>query len=432
MNFGLKQSLEEVFVIGINHKQLNVAERSKFSLSAQDQHCIAKEFKNNGFDAVIILNTCNRTEFYGCGDILLCKKIILAYYQSQRDIASYDFIEYQAQRAVSYIISVVVGLESQIVGDIEILGQFKKAVKFSKTNGLLTGYLERLANSAVQAAKEARTTTQISNGTVSLSYMAIKFLKELETKKDVKLLLIGLGKFGKSIAQNIKVYLPNYHVTLTNRTLETAEKLAGELSQASVSMEVALKTIRNYDVIISCVHLNDSFLIHHEHVSAINSSLICLDLSVPISIDPAINHFSNINVYGLEDLTKEIENTIEDRRKEMPIAERIVSKISNEFITWSFMFDASESLQYWQSQVFELGQTCSKIKELENSQRKIVMGQQISDFVRYVKQNAWLCHDKNLIIEAYIEERKEFVYESEMQSEGIIKKIKCKVCQGNC
>jgi len=432
MNFGHKQSLEGVFVIGINHKQLNVAERSKYSLSAQDQYCLAKEFKNNGFDSVIILNTCNRTEFYGCGDILLCKNIIVSYYQQQREIASYVFSEYQSQRAVSYILSVVVGLESQIVGDTEILGQFKKAVKFSKTNGLLTGYLERLANSAVQAAKEARTTTQISNGTVSLSYMAIKFLKELETKRDVKLMLIGLGKFGKSIAQNIKVYLPNYQITLTNRTIEKAEKVALELGIDSVPMDIALSSIRHYDVIISCVHIDNSFLIHREHVSAIKNSLICLDLSVPVSIDPSISDISNIKVFGLEDLTKEIENTIDDRRKEIPIAANIVSKIANEFVTWSHMFDASESLQYWQNQVFELGQTCSKIKGLENAQRKIVMGQQISDFVRYVKQNAGLCQDKNLIIKAYIEDRKEFIYESEKQSEGIIRKIKCKVCQGNC
>lgn len=432
MNAVLKESIDGVFVIGVNHKHLSVSERSKFSLSVHDQSHLTVVFKNYGFDAVIILNTCNRTEFYGHGDMLLCKQIITQFYSKREHVSTTHFIHYQSEKAVHHMLSVVVGLESQMLGDIDILGQFKKAVKEAKKNKLLSGYLERLSNSATQAAKEARTTTQISNGSVSLSYAAIKFLKKLGLSGQEHILLIGLGKFGKSIAQNMKEYLPNCQVTLTNRTYGKAQDLACQLGHQSLHMSEALHNLQYFDVVISSVHAADSYLITKKHVKDLNSQMIFLDLSVPMSIDPFIHEFNHASVFGLEDLTKEIETTIDDRRKEIPFVKAIVSKISKEFIVWSAMFDSSESLQFWQNQVYELGQKCSQYSGLDHTTKKVVLGQQISEFVRFLKQNSVLCRDKNSVVKAFIDERNEFAYEGVRGAEGVVKKIKCKVCTGNC
>ena len=111
---------------------------------------------------------------------------------------------------VEHMFKVACGLDSQLLGEIEILGQFKKSFRSVKENDLLGGYMERLANACIHSAKEIRSSTNLTSGTSSLSYAIIQLLTEKELNTNKRILLIGAGDFASSVARNIRSYLPKY------------------------------------------------------------------------------------------------------------------------------------------------------------------------------------------------------------------------------
>ena len=136
----------------------------------------------------------------------------------------------QGPDAVEHLYNVAAGLDSQILGDYEIVGQLKGAVKFAKENGFIGTLLERMINGVLQASKAIKSCTQLSSGTVSVSFAAIQFLKaHVPNIQNKKILLLGTGKIGASTCKNIVDYIGNCKITLLNRTEGKAESLAKSL-----------------------------------------------------------------------------------------------------------------------------------------------------------------------------------------------------------
>ena len=170
---------DNFFVAGISYKKTDAATRGQFAISLIHYEEALKLAPQFGLDTLFILSTCNRTEIYGFADNA-SQLIDLLCTQTTGDTDTFTRLAYckQGDEAIAHLFKVGAGLDSQILGDYEIVGQLKQAVKFAKDRHLINSFLERLVNSVLQASKSIKSDTALSAGTVSASYAAVHYIKE--------------------------------------------------------------------------------------------------------------------------------------------------------------------------------------------------------------------------------------------------------------
>src|SRR5258708_689982 len=212
------------YIAGINYKKTDAEIRSEFAIGNDQHKQILEQAKLNGISDLFVLSTCNRTEIYGFSDHstqlinLLCSQTT----GSKETFLEIAYIK-KGSEAMNHLFEVAAGLDSQILGDYEIVGQIKAAVKFSKQNDCIGSVMERLLNTVLQSSKAIKNQTALSGGTVSVSFAAIQYIREHVKKiADKKILLIGIGKLGKNTCKNLVDYLGTKNITLINRTKEKA------------------------------------------------------------------------------------------------------------------------------------------------------------------------------------------------------------------
>src|SRR6476620_7624342 len=222
------QEISRFWVAGINYKKSDAAVRGQFAINEEQYSRVLELAKSAGLQEVFVLSSCNRTEIYGLtpdGSILvdiLCS-------ETQWQAETFYKLAYfkQGNAAINHLFEVGAGLDSQILGDYEIVGQIKNAVKFSRQQNCIGGFIERLVNGVLQASKNVKNQTALSGGTVSVSFAAVQYIREnIKSISSKNILLIGVGKIGRNTCKNLVDYLQTTNITLLNRTTEKAIELA--------------------------------------------------------------------------------------------------------------------------------------------------------------------------------------------------------------
>ena len=325
-----------LYCIGTNFNKADASIRGKFSLSRLAQSALLKEAKQQGIQGIFVLSTCNRTEITGfaerSSDIigLLCK-----YSKGSID----EFVKISCvlknEDAVRHLFRLGSGLESQILGDYEIIGQLRNAFKHAKIEGTTNAYFERLVNSVTQASKQVKNETKISSGTTSVSYAAVQFLKENYPDYNSKnILLFGLGKIGKHTCQNIAEHTSNKRVSLINRSENKLDDIRNKYSFIrKADFKNLVSEVRNTDVLIVSTG-SDSPTITSEHISK-DKKLIILDLSMPANVSSEVTGMDNVTLANVDILSRITDETLLSRQGEVSRAERILDKHETEFHEWS-------------------------------------------------------------------------------------------------
>lgn len=325
-----------LYCIGTNFNKADASIRGKFSLSRLAQSALLKEAKQQGIQGIFVLSTCNRTEITGfaerSSDIigLLCK-----YSKGSID----EFVKISCvlknEDAVRHLFRLGSGLESQILGDYEIIGQLRNAFKHAKIEGTTNAYFERLVNSVTQASKQVKNETKLSSGTTSVSYAAVQFLKENYPDYNSKnILLFGLGKIGKHTCQNIAEHTSNKRVSLINRSENKLDDIRNKYSFIrKADFKNLVSEVRNTDVLIVSTG-SDSPTITSEHISK-DKKLIILDLSMPANVSSEVTGMDNVTLANVDILSRITDETLLSRQGEVSRAERILDKHETEFHEWS-------------------------------------------------------------------------------------------------
>ena len=322
------------FCVGVSHKTADIDLRGKFSYSETQLHALFLDAKSNGIKELIAINTCNRTELYGWGtdiDIfvsLLCEHSI-------GTIAEFNQVGYQLKSEVAFehFFRVGTGLESQILGDFEIIGQIKKSFYRSKKMGLVQGSMERLVNAVIQTSKRIKTETEISSGATSVAFASVQFmLKNVKDISSKNIVLFGTGKIGANTCENLVKHTQNDHIVLVNRTQEKAEKIANKFPVKVLPYGELSAAIHNADVLIVAtgaqVPTITKDLIHNQ------KPLLILDLSIPRNVHPDVDHFEHIQVVHIDTLSQITDATFAKRKKHVPKAEKILAAVKTEFLDW--------------------------------------------------------------------------------------------------
>ncbi|HSN09373.1 MAG TPA: glutamyl-tRNA reductase [Hanamia sp.] len=359
MNFtnDFNSSLQNFSIVGINYRKSDISIRGKFSISPEQSVNLIQEAISKKVQGCLVLSTCNRTEIYGiCNDPKELTDLLCSYTNGNpKDFAMQGYV-YNGRAAVEHLLNVASGLDSQIIGDYEILSQLKHAAKVAKENGGLSSFMERAINFALQASKEIKTKTKLSSGTVSVSYAAIQIIKEkIKNLKNKKVLLVGTGKFGNQIAKNLKDYLPGASISFCNRTDEKAYLLAEKYDAGFVAYKNLASACNDADVIMVSSSSENHIVLPSYFVS--EKPRLVLDLSSPQNADPAIKQIPGITLLDVDEVSLILDETISAREAEVPKALKIINTTLNDLEDWHRQQANSPLIQKVKSQLLEINET---------------------------------------------------------------------------
>ena len=341
-------------VIGISYKSANLDTRGIFSLSDLQLHSLFLEAKEKKLDELMIINTCNRTEIFGWNNNtddfinLLCK-------HSNGDIKTFEKYGYiiTGKKAIKHLFRVGTGLDSQILGDFEIIGQIKQSLNRSKRLNLISGRLERLVNSVIHASKKIKNQTKLSSGATSVAYASVQYIiKNVKNISKKKIVLFGIGKIGRNTCENLLKHTKNEHIVLINRTQEKAEKIALKFPVLVKPYGELTSEISNADVLIVATSSSNPTITKDLIFNSKN--LLILDLSIPRNVETQINELNNIKVVHLDELSQITDSTIEKRKKHIPRAELIINSNIKDYILWLSQRKFSPTLKSFKEQVTQL------------------------------------------------------------------------------
>jgi len=336
----LKQAdsqISKYFIAGINYKKTDASIRGEFAITKDQYANILALAPSVGLSEFFILSTCNRTEIYGFAENA-SQLIDILCTQTTGFKETFNQLCYvkQGLNAVQHLYEVGAGLESQILGDYEIIGQIKMAVKFAKESGFVGAFTERLVNSVLQSTKVIKNQTALSGGTVSVSFAAVKYIKKNIAKVSNKnILLLGIGKIGRNTCKNLVDYLGTKKITLINRTEEKAAELADELGLQHASIEALPACINSSDIILVATNSAEPTILK-SHLENSGNKLI-IDLSIPYNVEAEAQELDNVTLVNVDELSKLKDETLQKREAEVPKAKAIIAEHKAEFIEWSNM-----------------------------------------------------------------------------------------------
>jgi glutamyl-tRNA reductase len=321
-------------IAGINYKKTDASLRGQFAVSNDQYKAILTLASSYGLNELFIISTCNRTEIYGFTSNVQ-ELIELLCTQTIGTADSFNEMAYvkKGMNAVAHLFDVAAGLDSQILGDYEIVGQLKLAVKFSKELGFIDTVLDRLTNAALQSSKAIKNQTALSGGTVSVSFGAVQYIKEkIANIADKKILLLGIGKIGRNTCKNMVDYLGTTNITLINRSPEKAEALANELNLQYAAFKELTQQVAESDIILVATSSEEPTILQ-SHLEGKGKKLI-IDLSIPYNVEASAEQLSTITLVNVDDLAKLKDETLQKRKSEVPKAKTIINEHIAEFKEW--------------------------------------------------------------------------------------------------
>ncbi|UPT71970.1 MAG: glutamyl-tRNA reductase [Flavobacterium sp. JAD_PAG50586_2] len=323
------------YALGLSYKKADATIRGKFSLDAKAKSTILIQAEAEGIESLIVTSTCNRTEIYGFANHpyelikLLCEN-------SKGTVEEFQEVAYiyKNQEAVNHMFRVGTGLDSQILGDFEIISQLKIAFAESKSNGLVNSFMERLINSVIQASKKIKTDTEISSGATSVSFASVQYIiKNVADIANKNILLFGAGKIGRNTCENLVKHTKHEQITLINRTKDKAEKLAKKLDLIVKDYADLQLELQKADIVVVATGAQNPTI--DKAILNLKKPLLILDLSIPKNVHENVTDVEGVTLIHLDHLSQITDETLENRKLHIPQAEAIIEEIKEEFMAWT-------------------------------------------------------------------------------------------------
>ncbi|KFF07490.1 glutamyl-tRNA reductase [Flavobacterium reichenbachii] len=322
------------YSVGLSYKKADAEVRGQFSLDTIAKTRLLEQAKAEGIESLLVTSTCNRTEIYGFAEhpFQLIKLICDNSNGSVDAFQKVGFV-YKNQEAINHLFRVGTGLDSQILGDFEIISQIKTSFIHSKSYGLANTFMERLVNAVIQASKRIKNETEISSGATSVSFASVQYiLKNVEDISNKNILLFGTGKIGRNTCENLVKHTKNEHITLINRTKDKAEKLAGKLNLIVKDYSELHLELQKADVVVVATGAQNPTV--DKAILNLKKPLLILDLSIPKNVHENVEDLEGVTLIHMDYLSQLTDETLENRKLHIPAAEAIIEEIKEEFVTW--------------------------------------------------------------------------------------------------
>lgn len=310
---------------------------------------------------VLVVSTCNRTEIYYVAEQDYASEIFKGLSLVKNIDSGFEqhFTTLTGKDAVNHLFEVAIGLDAQVIGDLQISGQVKNAYQWSADENMAGPFLHRLMHTIFFVNKRVVQETSFRDGAASISYAAKEMADDLTAGvREPKILVVGVGEIGQDVCLNL-VNTRLQNVTILNRTLDKAEKLAQKCGFKFGGIENLKEEIQKADVVISSVSGNEP-LINRELLKDITifSHKFFIDLSMPRSIEASIEEIPGAIVYNLDDIQEKTNEAVEKRKASIPRIQAIIAEAIREFEDWSKEMVVSPTIQ-------KLKNTLEKIRQEE-------------------------------------------------------------------
>lgn len=328
--------------ISISHKTAPVKIREQMALNEASAKHLMMQFRDiTDASEILILSTCNRTEIYYSSENDYSAELIKLLYL-HKGVTNFDeYVDYFINinghnEAVQHLFNVSIGLESQVVGDIQIINQVKHAYQWSADLNLAGPFLHRLLHTIFFTNKKIVQETPFRDGAASVSYATVELAEQLIAEvPNPKALVIGLGEMGADVCRNL-VNSNIKDITITNRTHVRAEELAKECNVKVIPFENVWEAIAASDVVICSISKEDPF-ISYEKVKELNilSHKFFIDISVPRSVEEKVEDVPGVLVYHIDNIRSKATEALETRLKSIPLVKELIAASIVEFNDWS-------------------------------------------------------------------------------------------------
>ena len=323
------------YSVGLSYKKADAETRGKFSLDEPSKKQLLQQAKTEGIESLIVTSTCNRTEIYGYAEhpFQLIKLICENSQGTVEDFQRVGFV-YKNQEAINHMFRVGTGLDSQILGDFEIISQLKTSFAESRSLGLVNTFLDRLVNAVIQSSKKIKNETEISSGATSVSFASVQYIiKNVPDISNKNILLFGTGKIGRNTCENLVKHTKNEHITLINRTKDKAEKLAGKLNLIVKDYSDLHLELQKADVVVVATGAQNPTI--DASLLNLKKPLLILDLSIPKNVHDNVKNIEGVTLIHMDHLAQMTDETLEKRKTHIPAAEAIIEDTIDEFTEWT-------------------------------------------------------------------------------------------------
>jgi glutamyl-tRNA reductase len=328
-----------LFCVGLSHHTAEVQVRERFAMQTTIDRVLREEA---GCREGVLLTTCNRVEIYAVSEKVIPTAEVVqclcghGIEPLEEEVGA--FYRYEAWRCVQHLFRVVSGLDSMVIGETEILGQAKKAYEAARSSGSVGPFLHRLFQRAFRVAKQVRTMTGITRGSVSVGSVAVdlaeKIFGDFESRK---VLLLGAGEASERTARAL-VKRGVSDIRVTNRSWERAQALAGLISGSAVRLHEWERHFREVDIVISSTASQKPVLTRERLEPLISDRLdrplFIIDIAVPRDVAPEVQEMEGIFLYDIDSLRSIAQQSLAFRREEMTAAENIIDEHVNDFSGW--------------------------------------------------------------------------------------------------
>lgn len=334
-----------IHCLGLNHETSTIHLREQLYFS-EDQ--IAPALARYGcgpqkytspISELVILSTCNRVELYAVASSLAFDELEQFLAEAQ-NIPRQNFSEHlyhlTNEEAVEHLLRVAAGLDSQVLGEPQILGQVTRALELARSQGTTGKILSRLFQTAIHAGKRARTETRISHNPASISSVAVRLIAKLVSDlKNAQITVLGAGEMAK-LAVIALGKRGVSHIQVVNRTLERAQRLAKMVNAQAATFERLPEILSQTDVLITSTGAPHTLISPKMVTSALQGRpdrpLVIMDIAVPRDVDVRVGEIEGVFLYDLDDLSGRLEESIRLRSQEVPKVKRILEEEQANFM----------------------------------------------------------------------------------------------------
>lgn len=385
-------------VLSISFEKADAETRGKFSFFDENIKGFVNDIHEQNLGDAFVVSTCNRTEIYTTTPNYL---LVAELYCKTIGVSLTDFMQYvnilKREEALNHLFRVSAGLESQIIGDFEIIGQIKNAYhRFKKEKQNSNPYLERAINSAIQISKRIKNETGISNGATSVAYAAVHYILKNQTQiSDKNILLLGVGEIGQNTVENLIKHVYQPKVKIANRSLDKAEKIADKYQIPHIEFDHFQEELGKTDILIVATGAQNP-IINKTHFPNGKETLV-IDLSIPNNVEKNITENKNVSLVDVDQLSQHITETMLQRQNEIPKAEEIIKEMTKDFAEWEKKRKLAPNIHHFKAVLKNMERNemhdihrKHKYVDVKDMQLSDKMIQKITNrFAKYIIDNPW-------------------------------------------
>ncbi|MDK2122846.1 glutamyl-tRNA reductase [Parachitinimonas caeni] len=330
----------QLFAYGLNHQTAPIEVREKLAFAPEQvESALADLLERQGVREAAIVSTCNRTEVYCNARDPEGAMRWLAEYR-QLDVSKLNPFLYRlpGRDAARHAFRVAAGLDSMVLGEAQILGQMKDAVRAAQSAGALGILLNGLFQRAFSVAKEVRTQTAIGANSVSMAAAAVKLAERIFPDiGELAVLFVGAGEMIELTATHFAARKPR-RLTIANRTVERGAALAAQFGGEAISLADLPESLSAFDIVVTCtasqLPLIGKGLVERAIKRRKHRPIFMVDLGVPRDIEPEVGRLSDVYLYSVDDLAEIVRQGREERQTAVAAAETIVDQHADDFMHW--------------------------------------------------------------------------------------------------